>query len=233
MTSLSQEPLRRPHYLNQGRTWVVTGAVLLAHAGVAWLLTLGLISHQPSAGKTEQIIMASVILDSPAPPAPKPQPVQPQVQPRPGPQPGLAAPPQLQPSPVVTQAAPSEAAPVVPATAAAPSPVAAPAAGNQRPSTAPAPAVVLPSSSADYLSNPTPPYPRLSRRLGEEGTVIIRVFINTEGRPEKAELRTSSGYTRLDEVALETVKRWRFVPGKRGGEPEAMWFNVPVRFVLD
>ena len=69
--------------------------------------------------------------------------------------------------------------------------------------------------------------------MGEQGTVVIRVFISTEGRAEKAEVRTSSGYARLDETALTTVQRWRFVPGQRAGVPEAMWFNVPIRFVLD
>jgi protein TonB len=73
----------------------------------------------------------------------------------------------------------------------------------------------------------------MSRRQGEQGTVVLRVFINTEGRSEKAEIRTSSGYSRLDEAALDTVKRWRYLPGKRAGVPEAMWFNVPIRFVLD
>jgi len=73
----------------------------------------------------------------------------------------------------------------------------------------------------------------MSRRLGEQGTVVVKVMINTEGRAEKAEIRTSSGYRRLDETALETVLRWRYVPGTRNGVAEAMWFNVPIRFVLD
>lgn len=93
--------------------------------------------------------------------------------------------------------------------------------------------MVLPSTDAAYLSNPAPTYPRLSKRLGEQGVVVIRVFISTQGLAEKAEVRASSGYARLDDVALATVQRWRFVPGKRGAEPEAMWFNVPIRFVLD
>ena len=93
--------------------------------------------------------------------------------------------------------------------------------------------MVLPSTDADYLNNPPPAYPRMSRRMGEQGTVLVRVFINAEGRADKAEIRTSSGYPRLDEAALETVQRWRYVPGKRAGVAEAMWFNVPIRFVLD
>jgi protein TonB len=93
--------------------------------------------------------------------------------------------------------------------------------------------VVLPSSDADYLQNPAPPYPRMSKRMGEQGTVIIRVLINEKGRPEKAEIRSSSGYTRLDEAAMETLMKWRFVAGTRNGVAESMWFNVPIRFVLN
>jgi protein TonB len=194
----------------------------------------GLISHPPTTGEVDKVIMASVVMDMPAPPAPKPQPVQakPQAQSKALPKTMPAVQPQLHPSPVVTQAAPSESAPVVPA--AAPTAAAAPAAaGHQRPNTTPSPVVSLPSSDADYLNNPAPAYPRMSRRQGEQGTVVLRVFINTEGRAEKAEIRTSSGYSRLDEAALATVQRWRYVPGKRAGVHEAMWFNVPIRFVLD
>ena len=69
--------------------------------------------------------------------------------------------------------------------------------------------------------------------MGEEGTVIVRVLIGVQGGAEKAELRASSGYQRLDDAALETVQRWRYVPGTRNGVVAAMWFNVPVRFVLE
>ena len=232
MITLSHERLRRPYRIHRSRTWRVTGAVLLAHVALAWLLLQGLISHPPTAGEMDNVIMASVVMDMPAPPAPKPQPVQPTVQSQPRPRPTPAVQPQLHPSPVATQATPSEAAPVVPA--AAPTPAAAAAvSGHQRPNTTPSPVVSLPSSDADYLNNPAPPYPRMSRRMGEQGTVLVRVYINTEGRAETAEIRTSSGYSRLDEAALETVKRWRYVPGKPAGVPEAMWFNVPIRFVLD
>lgn len=234
MITLSHEPPRRPYRIHRSRTWRVTGAVLLAHMALAWLLLQGLISHPPTTGEMDNVIMASVVMDMPAPPAPKPQPVQPTVQPQPRPRPTPAVQPQLHPSPVATQATPSEAAPVVPAAAPTPATAAAAAAsGHQRPNTTPSPVVSLPSSDADYLNNPAPPYPRMSRRMGEQGTVLVRVYINTEGRAETAEIRTSSGYSRLDEAALETVKRWRYVPGKRAGVPEAMWFNVPIRFVLD
>ena len=95
------------------------------------------------------------------------------------------------------------------------------------------PSVQLPSSNADYLQNPKPPYPSLSKRLGEQGKVIVRVLIGTDGLARKAELRQSSGFERLDQTALNTVLKWRYVPGKRGGVAEEMWFNVPINFVLE
>ena len=237
---LAPEPSSALRFLKH-RTWRVTAGVVLAHAGLIWLIVTGLLSTTVPGGETEHLIMANVITDAPAAPAtaaPLPQaqpktlpqprtPTLPSLTPTPTPNPTLT------PTPVVSSAAPTAAAPTVPAPAA--TPAAAAPAGNQRPSTASAApaAVVLPSSDADYLNNPAPVYPGMSRRMGEQGTAVLRVFINTEGRAEKAEIRTSSGYSRLDEAALATVQRWRYVPGKRAGVPEAMWFNVPIRFVLD
>jgi protein TonB len=96
-----------------------------------------------------------------------------------------------------------------------------------------APAFSLPSSEAHGLNNPKPAYPKQSRRLNEQGQVLIRVFVAADGLPQQGEIKTSSGFDRLDQEALRTVMRWRFVPGQRFGTPEAMWFNVPVNFVLE
>jgi protein TonB len=96
-----------------------------------------------------------------------------------------------------------------------------------------APLVEAPSSDAQYLRNPKPVYPALSKRLGEQGKVVIRVLIGTDGSPQKAEVQQSSGFDRLDQAAMHTVLSWRFVPGKRGGVPEAMWFSVPINFLLE
>ena len=97
----------------------------------------------------------------------------------------------------------------------------------------PPPAVKLPSSNADYLNNPKPVYPAMSKRLGEQGRTIIRVLIGVDGLPKSASIRESSGYDRLDEAARTAVMSWRYVPGKRNGVVEPMEFNVPINWVLN
>lgn len=85
---------------------------------------------------------------------------------------------------------------------------------------------------ADYLSNPRPPYPTASRRLGEAGTVYLRVHVGVDGHAHKIELKTGSGFPRLDQSALETVAQWRFVPAKRGTTAVTSWVVVPIVFSL-
>jgi protein TonB len=93
--------------------------------------------------------------------------------------------------------------------------------------------IELPSASAAYLHNPPPAYPPLSRRLGETGKVTLRVLVRTDGSAGAVEIYHSSGYARLDQAAQQAVQRWRFVPGKRNGVPQEMWFLVPIQFVLE
>ena len=69
--------------------------------------------------------------------------------------------------------------------------------------------------------------------MGEEGKVLLRVFIGADGLPQRVEINQSSGYDRLDRQAMDAVMRWRFAPGKRNGVPEAMWNLVPINFVLE
>ena len=92
--------------------------------------------------------------------------------------------------------------------------------------------MVPPRFNADYLNNPAPAYPPLSRRMGEEGRVVLRVLVNEHGLPGDVQLRTSSGFNRLDTVALETVRQWKFVPARRGDTPVSAWVLVPISFSL-
>ena len=86
---------------------------------------------------------------------------------------------------------------------------------------------------ADYLKNPAPPYPPQSRRIGEEGKTVLRVFVGADGSAQQVELRTSSGSSRLDDSALRTVRAWKFVPAHRGGVAIDSWALVPIVFRLE
>lgn len=219
------------------RNFVIVGSVVVFHVAALWALQTGLLRRA-----VELVVPAEVLSEIVTPPAPRvdapkppvsaktapqtPQPVQRQALP-PAPQPLAIADPTPAPNAPAGVLTPQPPAPPI----AAPVAVAAPPAAPPAP---PAPArVELPSSDADYLNNPRPAYPALSKRLGEQGKVLVRVLIGADGAPQKAEIRTSSGFERLDQAALATVLRWRYVPGKRAGVAEAMWFNVPINFVLE
>lgn len=90
-----------------------------------------------------------------------------------------------------------------------------------------------PRFDAAYLSNPAPHYPSLSREMGEEGRVFLRVQVSTQGRPLNIAVYKSSGYTRLDSSASEAVRRWQFIPGRLGGQPVVAHVIVPINFFLE
>jgi protein TonB len=90
-----------------------------------------------------------------------------------------------------------------------------------------------PNFNAAYLNNPAPDYPSVSRRLGEQGLVLLRVQVTADGAAASVELQTGSGSTRLDQAALEAVKKWRFVPAKRGEHPVSASVTVPVSFSIE
>ncbi len=204
--------------------------MLLLHVGVLWALQAGLLHRVVEVFVPAQILveMITPAEDKPEPPPPAPKLVKTKLTPvtppaplavaTPTPQPTELAPAQVEPSPPVTvsQKVASNATAIA-STAVAPSP----------------PKMELPSSDADYLNNPKPPYPPLSKRMGEQGKVVIRTLIGVDGMAQEASIHKSSGFDRLDQAALTTARKWRYVPGKRAGVAEAMWFNVPFTFVLE
>ncbi|MRD73666.1 TonB family protein [Rhodocyclus tenuis] len=90
-----------------------------------------------------------------------------------------------------------------------------------------------PRFDAHYLHNPPPVYPPLARRAGEDGKVVLRVWVNAQGGADSVELHVSSGSSRLDEAALKAVRQWTFVPAKRGDTPVASPVLVPILFRLE
>jgi protein TonB len=104
------------------------------------------------------------------------------------------------------------------------------ASGSAQPGTGTEPALTAARFDADYLHNPAPAYPAQSRRLKEEGTVLLLVRVSVEGAALSVEIRNSSGFERLDEAGLQAVRQWRFVPAKRGNENVAASVLVPIQF---
>lgn len=191
--------------------------VAVAHAAL-----LGLIAVAVPAERLADLtrpFTARVIESKPE--APPPPPKQPPKKAEPTPLPILAA---NTPSPSPETA--TFTVPIQP-----PAPVAAPpivAAAVAAP-----PTIVAARFDADYLHNPKPVYPVASRRLSEEGKVVLRVRVSADGLPEHVEIKHTSGFPRLDGAALETVTRWRFVPARRSEEAIAAWVLVPITFNLE
>lgn len=125
-----------------------------------------------------------------------------------------AAPPsEPSPEPVVEQI---ESAPV----AAAPAPM-------------PTGPVTLSSELSVSCPTLTPPeYPAISRRMGEEGKLVLRVELDESGRIDDAKVISSSGYERLDAAALTAVKSWQCNPSLRNGQPVRAVALQPFNFVL-
>lgn len=204
--------------------------VLGLHAGaVAWAL------HAPGvtagARLTAPMALVAVML---APPARPVAAVPPAAAPRPQPS-TAAAPASAQPaaSPLPRQAPVAAVATSVTAVTAA-------AAAEPAPSASAAPAAaqhVAPATAArfdaDYLNNPEPAYPLMSRNRGESGKVLLLVQVTAHGTAAQVEIRQGCGFPRLDQAALNAVRNWRFVPARRGDEAVAASVVVPVTFRLD
>ena len=92
--------------------------------------------------------------------------------------------------------------------------------------------VTQPSSGADYLDNPAPNYPDVVMDRGWEGKVLMKVHVLANGKPDSVSVIKSSGHDELDDEAVRTVKKWSFIPGKRGDTPIDGWVNVPIAFNL-
>lgn len=199
--------------------------VLLGHIGVLLVMLVAQTVGDPIVlprPLTVSLIEAPQETAKPVP-TPPPRPVV-----KPQPQPPVLA---------VAKPAPAESLPVVemprqppdrlPVVAPAPAAVAPAAKSDPSP-----PPVIEPRFDANYLDNPKPQYPFMSKRLGEQGTVQLRVFVNADGSVAKLELKRSSGFERLDQSAMNTVQNWRFVPARQGSQAIAAWVVVPINFTL-
>jgi protein TonB len=89
-----------------------------------------------------------------------------------------------------------------------------------------------PDHRAAYLNNPKPVYPFSARKRGIQGTVTLKVVVDTTGTVTAASITTSSGHDALDEAAIDAIRHWRFIPAKRAGHPIPAEVAVPLDFRL-
>ncbi len=223
----------------------VLAAMLGAHLLGGWALLQVPAVRQAAA----EVAPIMVDLIAPTPEAPKPAPPPPpKVEQRrtpPPPAPVLAAkpkpvaekppaftapPPPLEPPKLVEPTAP-------PTPPAPPAPEPAPPSPPAPPAPAPAPAPAAPRAvvltDSDWIRVPDVDYPVASRRLQEEGTVVVKAIIDTHGVPKKVSLHRSSGYSRLDQEALAKARTARVKPRTENGVPFEFSILMPLEFKLE
>lgn len=224
--------------------------VVLAHAAVVTLLLMAAPSTIERVTPPRPLNISLIEHQEEVPkPEVKPEPRKPQIKPAP-PKPvtkPAPVPPVLNIEKTVAQELPraipvTEARPViepVPEVLPPPAPVMAEAprvapfvTEAPRPAPPAPPPIIEPRFDADYLDNPKPPYPTLSRKLGETGKVFLRVLVKVDGTVKDIELHRSSGFERLDRSAMNTVQTWRFVPARQGNKPVDGWVIVPINFTF-
>jgi protein TonB len=222
-------------------SWLSLVLVVALHAGA-----IGVAVWAPSP-KTEELVLPTVQgIIIPAPPAesvqmpsaretpppveppppepekPKPKPKKVEPTPKPKPKPVIEAPPSER--AITQEETPQEESAPPPQ-----QPVSTPLAEENDTMGAP---VTPPREDAHQLNNPRPAYPSLSRRLREQGTVLLEILIEPDGSVGEVRIKESSGFKRLDDTAVKAVKQWKYTPAKRGNEPIAYWYLQPLEFSL-
>lgn len=217
----------------QPTNWRSLGGVVVLH-GVVLAVLLTMTPVAEVVGLPKPLLVSLITPAEPEPEEkPKPLPPKPQIKPQPLPPPPVLVAQEEAPTPEVAPAPPPDPEPV-------PEVLPAPRPEPIRPQPQPVlaipapqpPPVIPPRFDADYLDNPAPAYPPISRRMGEQGRVLLRVYVNADGRAAQVEIRESSGFERLDKAARTTVQHWRFVPAKQGDKGVAAWVLVPISFSL-
>jgi protein TonB len=167
---------------------------------------------------------------APPPPPPEKKPLPKKPEPKPVPK---KLPPIVQKSPEATPSEP--VAEPTPAPQIAPSTASSSASNTPAPPAPPAPApdtFTEANFKANYAHNPKPDYPAIAKSRGWQGKVFLRVQVSVDGSAENVVVDRSSGHDMLDESAIEAVKKWRFIPAKRGETPVASSVIVPIIFTL-
>jgi protein TonB len=219
------------------RRVIPLGLIILLHVAFLYGALYGM-QHPASTHVMPREVIATFITPQPArdpesqvkPPAPPVLKSAPKLASKPTPVAKKALTPRAAPSPAPAPIEQSVAAPA-PA-AAAPSTPEPPAAAPVAPAAPPAPAPPKTVSGVEYVQPPQPDYPPISKRMGEEGKVMLRVLVSERGHPEEVDIQKSSGFIRLDEAARRAAMRAMFKPHLEDGKPVAVYALIPIIFSI-
>lgn len=202
------------------------GLIILLHVGFFHALQSGLPRHAAQAAPHEMLAALIAPEPTPKPELPEPRPATPKTVP-------VAKKATRRPAPVLRAANPSPSAPAIatpPAEPLSEEPQEAAAPAASQPAAAPTPPKTV--SGVEYIQPPQPEYPPVSKRLGEEGKVMLRILVNEKGQAERVEVHKSSGSLRLDEAARQAASRARFKPYLEDGRAVAVYALVPINFSI-
>ncbi len=202
--------------------------IALAHIALIYALKHGLVQKAIEILPKESIMMVVSPLPKPVELTPPPPPKVAKNTPQ---QPKISLP--EVPVPVVQTAQTEPSITVKQTQTPTPAPVKAETPAPLAPVAATAPTQPKQISAVEYLQEPHPVYPPLSRRMGEEGKVTMRVLVNEKGQAEKVEVQKSSGFARLDEAAKNAILRALFKPYLEDGRALPMIATATVNFALD
>lgn len=86
---------------------------------------------------------------------------------------------------------------------------------------------------AAALHNPKPPYPLAARMRGQQGRLLLAVEVRADGSCGQVLIKRSSGHELLDAAARQTIRRWHFLPARRGAVAVDAWVEIPITFRLE
>lgn len=86
-------------------------------------------------------------------------------------------------------------------------------------------------SAPRAIYSPDPEYSEEARKAKYQGTVVLWMIVDADGRPRDIKVMRSVGLG-LDEKAIEAVKTWKFEPAHKDGHAVAVQISVEVDFRL-
>lgn len=216
---------------------MIAGGVILFHAAALWALQSGLL--RKAAEVVVPVELLAQIIEPPRPAPPPPPPPPPPAPPKkevvkPPPRPQAVR--ETRPMPPPPNAPTGVAEPPPPAPPAPETPPAPPAPPAPPPAPPAAPAQKeLTGAQAQWVVKPPLVFPSMSKRLGESGTVVVRIIFDSDGNAKRATVVTSSGYERLDVAGREAALRSRIAINLPAGTPRSpeYAYTAPLAFVLN